>query len=90
MAIVTPALSAAKDTYGAIAYSQTKRGIVFNTECSQSETCQQGALKTCGEVSKASDCKVLIWFVNNCAAFANATNGHYGAAWSPTIRAAET
>jgi hypothetical protein len=79
--------AAAEDQYGVIAYD--KRKLIIINECRTQEGCEAQALESCRKDAPDPDaCKVLIWFRNNCGAFASASNDSYGAGWAPTVEEA--
>ncbi len=79
--------AAARDYYGAIAYSKTTRvqGYVYDLETQ--DDAESAALVACSDL--AADCEPLIWFRNACGALAVASDGAYGATWGEDEATAE-
>ena len=84
--MLTPALSYAAN-HGAIAYSQSSgaRGWSFNLP--DRAAAESKALAQCKK--HARDCRIAIWFYNNCAALAVASDGRSASAYGATRPDAE-
>ncbi len=71
----TPA--AARDYYGAIAFSQGSGADGYSTNYSTQGGAQAKALQECG-----GGCKVILWFKNACGALAVGKGNGYGSGWA--------
>ena len=75
---------AAADNYGAIAFSQDTGAIGFSHDYGTRAGAEERALNECG-----SDCEVVLWFRNACAALATGDDNGYGTGWASSRREAE-
>jgi len=75
--------------FGAIAYSPAKRAHGITYDYGNRASAESEALTFCRRLG-ASDCRVVIWFSNNCGALATASNGTYGGGYSGNKIGAET
>lgn len=68
--------------YGAFAYSQNVQGMGTAYDWPDRPSAENSAMASCRNLSSAAtDCQIVIWFYNNCAAFALAPDGSYGAGY---------
>lgn len=75
--------------FGAIAYSPAKRGHGITYDYGNRANAEAEALKSCQRLG-ATDCRVVIWFSNNCGSLATASDGTYGGGYSGNKVGAET
>jgi hypothetical protein len=85
-----PTNSNRRAQFGAIAYSPSKRAQGFTHEFADRASAETAALNSCRQRSGASDCRIVIWFSNNCGALATATGGAYGGGYSGNKIGAES
>ncbi|MCC6196407.1 MAG: DUF4189 domain-containing protein [Burkholderiales bacterium] len=76
--------------FGAIAYSPSKRANGITYDFGDRASAERAALNACIERSRAGDCRVVIWFSNNCGALATASDGTYGGGYSGNKLGAES
>jgi hypothetical protein len=62
-------------SYGAIAYSVDSGAIGYSQTYGNQKQAEARAMKECGK----SDCKVAVWYYNNCGALATDDDGDWGA-----------
>ena len=79
--------AAARDNYGAIAYSPSTKADGWAYDYASRAAAEGAALSNCRQ--NAGDCTVPIWFRNACGALAVGSNG-YGSGWGSNRRRAET
>lgn len=72
--------------YGAIAYSTKSGASGWAYNAPTRELAEQRAMDKC----KSRDCKVAVWFFNNCGALAVGPDGALGGAYGETRQDAET
>lgn len=77
--------AAADDNYGAIAFSQAGGNYGYSYDYGSRAGAEQEALNRCN----ASDCAVVLWFMNACGALASGDDNGYGTGWAPSRSAAE-
>ncbi len=81
--------AAARDYYGAIAYSPRSAAYGVTYNISTRSNAERRAIRECASRTNARDCRVLIWFRNACGAVANSPDGAYGSGWADTRARAE-
>jgi serine/threonine-protein kinase len=79
----TPA--AANDNYGAIAFSQDSGNYGYSYDHNTRAGAERDALNRCN----ASDCTVVVWFMNDCGALASGDHNGYGTGWASSRGEAE-
>jgi len=85
-----PAWTQAGDLYGAIAYSAETRKIGVASDNGSQTEAEGVALQNCRvEAGSATDCKVVMWVRNACAALAIGQDGGWGTDWGNDRAAAE-
>jgi hypothetical protein len=77
--------AAARDYYGAIAFSQSGGGDGYSSDYSTQGGAEAKALQECG-----GGCKVVIWFKNACGALAVGQGNGYGTGWAASSGQAQT
>jgi hypothetical protein len=80
----TAAFAAVPQAYGAIAYSPTDRAIGIAQRAVNQEAAEQDAMGKCAVMAGGSQCRIVVWFYNACAALAIADNGSWGADFGVT------
>ncbi|HEY7551067.1 MAG TPA: DUF4189 domain-containing protein [Hyphomicrobiaceae bacterium] len=78
---------AAREFYGAIAYSPTTRAHGWAYDYASRGDAKRHALAQCNR--HADDCVVPVWFRNACGALAVGADG-YGSGWGASRKLAET
>ena len=76
----------AEDYFGAIAFSQGSGRYGYASDYGSRESAEGEALKECGD----SDCTIVLWFKNACAALAKGNDNGYGTGWASTRGEAES
>lgn len=76
--------------FGAIAYSPSQRANGITYDFGDRASAERAALNACIQRSRATDCRVVIWFSNNCGALATASDGTYGGGYSGNKLGAES
>jgi len=76
--------------FGAIAYSPSRRAHGITYDFGDRNGAERAALNACAQRSRATDCRIVIWFYNNCGALATASDGTYGGGYSGNRIGAES
>ena len=79
-ATVAMAQPVSADTFGAIAYSPSKKAISYSVNGASRGAAEATARSGCN----ASDCRSALWFKNACGALASASGGAWGTGWGNT------
>jgi hypothetical protein len=74
--------AAARDYYGAIAYSNTTGAYGYSYDYASRGQAEERSMAEC--TKRGSGCKVVLWFRNACGALATGRNFGYGFAWATT------
>lgn len=85
-----PSAGSRPTKFGAIAYSPSQRANGITYDFGDRASAERAALNACTERSRAKDCRVVIWFSNNCGALATASDGTYGGGYSGNKVGAES
>ena len=84
--VLLPTVAAARDSYGAIAFSESSGAHGWSYGLPTQRSAEQQALDKCE--SESDDCQVVTWFRNSCGALAVGTGNAYGATWASSAQAA--
>jgi len=80
-------VAAARDYYGAIAYSKTTRSVGYVYDMDTQDEAESAALIACSDL--ADDCEPINWFRNACGALAVSSEGAWGTSWGEDEGTAE-
>jgi Domain of unknown function (DUF4189) len=87
MLLVSAAGAAARDNYGAIAYSPSTQAYGYSYDHGSRGRAETAALAECSK--RAGDCQVPLWFRNACGALAVGNEGGWGTGWGAPRQIAE-
>jgi Domain of unknown function (DUF4189) len=79
----------AQDMFGAISYSPSDGADGYSYNYASRSAAEDRALSECRGYG-GTDCQVLVWFRNACAAMATSPSGAYGSGWGTTTGLAES
>lgn len=85
LAVAAGSTHAAADNFGAIAFSKDDGAHGYSYDYPSRAAAENSALQRCS----GSNCNVVIWFRNACAALAVGTGNGYGSGWAGSRAEAE-
>ena len=70
-------------TFGAIAFSGSTGGFGYSFDYRTKSQAEARALRECAARAKKRDCRILVWFRNQCGALAVGPRHTHGSAYAP-------